>query len=134
VREKHQSLPLALSAKRLYDGGVQILSRSPGLAPGFSFLEHLFYRFARREMGFVKISNRIINLEQIAYLEVFDSSKRIKIQFSGVTEKLNVYAEEAEEVVDALEASDLMEARKKSAESFQDLMRMAEEGPGTAKQ
>src|ERR1700733_8362139 len=28
---------LAHSAERAYDGGVQILSRSPGLAPGFSF-------------------------------------------------------------------------------------------------
>jgi hypothetical protein len=30
---------LRLDRARAYDGGVQILSRSPGLAPGFSFLK-----------------------------------------------------------------------------------------------
>lgn len=75
-------------------------------------------------MSFVRVSSRIINLDQIAHIEVTKSddrlemsSRKIEIQFSGVANLLSLHGEEADLVLNAVGAKDLVKAHRRSLDS-----------------
>jgi len=79
-------------------------------------------------MAFIRVSNRIINLDQIAHIEVMESNNRvemsankIEIQFAGVAGTLPLHGEEAELVLNAVAAKDLLKAHRRSLDSFPEL-------------
>jgi hypothetical protein len=83
----------------------------------------------RKEMAFIRVSSQIINLDQIAHIEVMESNNRveislnkIEIHFAGVAGTLPLHGEEAELVLNAVGAKDLLKAHRRSLDSFDELL------------
>ena len=63
-------------------------------------------------MKFARIGSNIINLEQIAYLEVV--SEGVAIQFVGVVEKLSLSGREAAALIKLIGADDQLPSQEKA--------------------
>jgi hypothetical protein len=67
-------------------------------------------------MKFARIGSNIINLEQIAYLEIV--SERVGIQFVGVVEKLSLFGGEAAALIKLIGAEDKVPPKDKALNQF----------------
>ena len=60
-------------------------------------------------MNFIKIGAHIVNLSQIAFVELIEAGvgKRIEIHFVGGGEQVNMHADEAFALIATLKASEI---------------------------